>query len=60
MKKINSPVKSIKQSHTSKSKIGMGDFLGQAVKQKVGRAQDIMLEKPMTKKQMKSPPKSLA
>ena len=59
MKSIKTSTKPIKQTHTSRSKMGSGDFYGQAVKQKVGRAKDIMLETP-TKKNTKTPPKSLA
>ncbi len=63
MKDINSsmkPKKTVKQHNTSRSQIGMGDFYGTGMKQKVGRTKDIMTEKNLTKKQMKSPPKSLA
>ncbi len=57
---MKTPSKSIKQSHTSSAKTGSGDFYGQAVKQKVGKPIDLKLEKTLTKKQIKSPPKSLA
>lgn len=52
-------LKPIKQTHTSRSKTGSGDYYGSAIKQKMGRAKDIMLESPMKPKKMK-PPKSLA
>lgn len=59
MKSIKA-IKPIKQTHTSRTKTGSGDFYGQAVKQKVGRPIDLKLEHKLTKKQIKSPPKSLA
>jgi len=52
--------KAIKQTHSSSSKTGSGDYLGSAIRQKVGKARDIMLETPMKSKKMKMPPKSLA
>ena len=48
-----------KEWHASSSKSGSGDYYGSAIKQKVGRAKDIMLESPLKPKKMK-PPKSLA
>ncbi len=54
------PIKPIKQAHTSRTKTGSGDFYGQAIKQKVGKPRSIMLEKKLSNKQIKTPPKSLA
>lgn len=51
--------KPIKQAHTSKSKVGMGDYLGQAIKQKVGKPKQLMMNLDVKPKKMK-PPKSLA
>lgn len=51
--------KPFRPSHTSASKIGAGDYQGQAVRQKIGRAISIMTETPAKSRKMK-PPKSLA
>ena len=57
MKKI----KSIKQAHTPKSKIGMGDNQGIGIKQKVGTMREDMINMPFTpKRSVKRSPKSLA
>lgn len=56
MKNLNTK---IKQRNTPTSKIGMGDYNGTAIKQKVSRAISIMTENPAKMKRGK-PPKSLA
>jgi len=57
MQKLNT--KGVKQHNTGRSKIGMGDYNGTAIKQKVGRPISIMTENPAKMKRGK-PPKSLA
>lgn len=54
------PKKALKNSHTSNSKIGMGDFYGTGIKQKMGRARDVMGMSPPTAAKLKKPPKKLA
>jgi hypothetical protein len=51
----------VKNAHTSKSQIGMGDFYGSGIKQKVGKIREsqIGFTTPSPKK-LKTPPKSLA
>jgi hypothetical protein len=53
-------IKPLKNAHTSNSKVGMGDYYGTAIKQKVGRARDVMGITPMKASKLKKPPKSLA
>ena len=48
-----------KQAHTPNTKFGMGDFYGQAVKNKVGKVIRGMGEG-VSKKKLGTPPKSLA
>lgn len=60
MKKINSPVKGIKQRNTSKSQSGMGDHYGSGIKNPEGKARDVMGMKSMGKSTMKKKPKALA
>ncbi len=56
-----SKIKPLKTAHTSNSKIGMGDFYGTGIKQKVGSmTRDYMGINSMTSKKMGKPPKSLA
>lgn len=57
MKKSNTKI--VKQHNTARSKVGMGDFHGTAIKQKVGRSISIMTENPAKIKNGK-PPRSLA
>ena len=57
MQKLNT--KGVKQHNTSRSKIGMGDYNGTAVKQKMGRSISIMTETPAKIKNGK-PPRALA
>lgn len=53
--------KSLKAAHTSSSRIGMGDFYGQGVKNPTGRIiEDTINYTPVPKTSMKKPPKSLA
>lgn len=57
MKKVSIP----KTAHTSNSKKGMGDSYGSGIKQKLGKVHDDMIMgKPISKKKMGKPPKSLA
>ena len=55
-------VKKVKgvETHTAKTKLGMGDFFGQGFKQKVGRNRSSALGNPVSKVKVKKPPKSLA
>ena len=53
-------VKAPKTAHTSNSPKGMGDFYGTGVRNKVGRVVDVMGMGNLSKKKMKTPPKSLA
>lgn len=60
MAKIKS-IKHNKQGHTSNQKIGMGDFYGQGVKQKMGRViVDHMIDGKVSSKKMGKPPRSMA
>lgn len=56
MKKVNS---GLKTAHTSNSKIGMGDCYGSGIRNPVGRIRDGM-GMPLSRKKVKTPPKSLA
>lgn len=49
-----------KIAHTPKSPIGMGDFYGTGIKQKMGRNRDVTGLNEVSPKKMKVPPKSLA
>ena len=51
--------KTVKQRNTSKSKTGMGNFGGTAIKQKMGRSISVMTETP-SKMTKGKPPRSLA
>ena len=53
-------VKSNQSAHTSNSKMGMGDYYGTGVKQKVGRIVSNFDSAPVSNKKMGKPPKSLA
>ena len=57
MKKSNTKI--VKQRNVPRSKIGMGDYDGTAIKQKIGRPISIMTETPAKIKKGK-PPKALA
>ncbi len=52
--------KSYKQAHTANTKYGMGDYYGTGIKAKVGRIREGMGMAPLSKKQIGTPPKSLA
>lgn len=52
-------IKSIKQSHTARTKTGSGNYLGQAVKQKSGKPIQLMMDLSSKPKKTK-PPRSLA
>lgn len=55
------PYKKNKQAHVANTKYGMGDYYGQAIKQKVGRVRDDTVGFiPVSGKKMRNPPKSLA
>ena len=54
MKKIS------KNAHTSNSQIGMGDFYGSGIKQKIGRIRDVYPSMDSTVSNGKSKPKKLA
>ena len=58
---MNSKSKTHSGSHTANTKFGMGDHYGTGVKAPVGklRGSTVGFHKP-TKKQLKTPPKSLA
>ncbi len=48
------------EAHTAKTKYGMGDNYGTGVKQKMGKMRsDSVGMRPVTKKQLVTPPKSL-
>lgn len=49
-----------KLAHTANTRKGMGDFYGSGVKNPVGKVRDVMGLKPMSKKSVKTPPRSLA
>lgn len=49
------------QAHTAKTKYGMGDNYGTGIKQPIGKPRSGTVGlKPVTKKQVGTPPKSLA
>lgn len=55
------PYKANKQAHVANTKYGMGDHYGQGIKAKIGRMRDGSMGMiALNKKQMKTPPKSLA
>lgn len=49
-----------KQAHTDNVKMGMGDYYGTGILAKVGKIRDVTGFEPMSKKKLKTPPKSLA
>ncbi len=49
-----------KEWHASSAKVGMGDFYGTGIKQKVGRVREDYMSNPISNKKMGKPPKSLA
>lgn len=52
--------KANKNAHTDNTKYGMGDHYGTGVKNPMGKVKEGVGYKPMDKKKMKTPPKSLA
>lgn len=57
----SNPKRSSGDWHVSHSSMGMGDYYGTGVKQKVGKMRsDNVGMRPATAKQVKTPPKSLA
>jgi len=56
----NSKIKPKKEWHASSSKIGMGDFYGSGIKQKVGRFREDFMSNPTPAKKLGKPPRSLA
>lgn len=52
--------KTIKTSHTSPKKIGMGDHYGQGMKNPMGRMRDSFVGTLSKSKNTKKPPRSLA
>lgn len=57
VKPINSKYK---QAHTDNVKIGMGDYYGTGITAKIGKVRDVTGFEPLSKKQVGTPPKSLA
>lgn len=58
--RLTMKVKATKQAHTPDTKIGMGDYYGVAVKNKIVKPREIMMQKVMPKKKTTKPPRSLA
>lgn len=57
MKKVKTPM----NSHTPKTQKGMGDYYGSGIRNKIGRMrEDSVGMYPVSKKGLKTPPKSLA
>lgn len=52
----------IKQAHTANTKLGMGDYYGQALRSKIGKIRDVYTPgaNPVQPKALKKPPKTLA
>lgn len=48
--------------HVSNTSLGMGDYYGTGIKQKIGKVRDSYtpMARPASKKQLKIPPKTLA
>ena len=53
-------LKPAQPAHTSRSKIGSGDYYGTGIKQKVGRMREDYLNDIIKPSKLKKPPKSLA
>lgn len=61
IKKPSAPkIKPLKQAHTSDSRKGMGDYYGTGVKANMAKVKEGMGFREISKKKMKTPPKSLA
>ena len=55
------PVSKNAEAHTSKAKVPFGDYRGSGVRNKIGSVKDVTVGIiPASKKQLKTPPKSLA
>jgi hypothetical protein len=54
------PKAKTKQAHTSQSKMGMGDYYGTGLTAKIGKTRDVTGFEVLSKKKLKTPPKSLA
>ena len=52
--------KPLKNAHTSDTKKGMGDYYGTGITAKIGKMREGVGFESLTKKQLKTPPKSLA
>lgn len=53
--------KIVRESHVARTKMGMGDYYGRAFKAPIGRMRgDSIGMRPVTKKGLRKPPKSLA
>jgi hypothetical protein len=46
--------------HVSHSSMGMGDYYGTGIRQKIGRVREGMGMNPISQKKLKTPPKSVA
>lgn len=60
MRKTQSITSKTKGAHTSKSKIGMGDFYGTSIKQPLGKMRSGIGSNPVSAKKLGNPPKKLA
>jgi hypothetical protein len=52
--------KKLSIAHTSNSQIGMGDYYGTGIRQKIGRVREGMGMSPISEKKLKTPPRTLA
>jgi hypothetical protein len=57
---MKKPAKGLKNAHTSNSKMGMGDYYGTGVKQKMGKVKEGLGMNTVSKGKLGKPPKSLA
>ncbi len=48
------------ESHTSRTKMGMGDYYGTGITAKIGRQRGGGIEVPVPTKKLRNPPKSVA
>lgn len=60
MKMKKTKTKTKRFAHTPTSPKGLGDFYGQGIRAKIGRARDVYGFDVLKPKEMKIPPKSLA
>jgi hypothetical protein len=54
------PKAKTKQAHTSQTKMGMGDYYGTGITAKIGRMREGTGFEELSKKALRTPPKSLA